>query len=617
MDSGVNPNTELPRVRPVSVALGNFARLLESLPARPDAKLPSERTLAAKWGVSQAAVNRAAALLIAQGRLRRSGYALLPVASASGHLQGARIALLTHRSQRFSGVATEAAQRGVQVAERFFVGRDSLRHQLLTVIAERFDGVAFRLSDGGWEWDAEGAEMDRLGMPFVVAEAAPVGVAIAAEDWADATGQLVSHLAAEGHREIALIGSLRRAHRSNVVRHAYEERCLRLRLGKSAARVVELVAHTDEAVTAACRLLRDRHAGTTALVVYDEDHIDAVLPALRSVGWGVPDRISVVCVGDGPHARNARPSVTSAQFDPAQLGCLVLDQLCRMIRLVRSIGRTPARPRVLLGAAVQRRSSVVGRGRGEHASDEEGLLNRTSRVWSRSEQERRRQVEALVEKAHPLATQASGRDFVPLDLRPLTNRSLNRQNGWLGQFPLLHLPVGKKVIHGVPFDLIDERGNAGRAAIVLKGMRTGRAEPAQMVSVAIPVGARVRALYFLQGCGFVGTPGRIAVCTFKLRGAKPATLALVARGLGAVPKSVGRPNLQDWWSDFPQIEGPGVLPMVVTENGDPHSYERYLYSLEWRAPRGGAFVESVRIEAVEAQPAVLGLLALTALLATD
>lgn len=600
--------------RPVSLALSGYRKLLEKAGEKPTEKLPSERALASQWGLSHAAVNRAATQLIAQGRLRRVGYALYPMAYSPDALGGARIAVLTHRSRRFAGLTAEAARRGVAVTERFYVGRDSLRLQLRGVIDERFDGVIFRLSDGGWEWDAEAEELDRLGIPFVVAEIAPNGTAVAAEDWAEAAGQLVAHLAAEGHAELAFLGSLRRAHRSNVVRHAYEERCLRLGLGASAGRILELAAHNREAMEAVCATLAERHPEATALVVYDEDHAAAAVAALRATGLAVPKDISVVTVGDGANARNAKPPVSAAMFDSGQLGHLVLDQLCRLIEQVRAVGRTTTRPRVLLGATLHRRSSVRNLGEGVAVDDDEGLMNRNSRVWPKEAESRRREAAMLRERTHRLSRGTAASEFTQLDMSGVANRSLTRQNGWLGQFPLLHFPSGRQTVHGVPFEVLNEKANDGKSALVLRSQRLSSQVAGTPVQMSIPVGARVRAVYFLHGCGFVGTPAPFAWYDFVMKGRRTVSLPLVARGLGQVDEKGGPvPNIQDWWNDFPQIEGPGVLPMVVTEDGDPFLYERYLYTLEWQAPEAGVFLEEIRISSNPAQPTTLGVLAVTLL----
>ena len=590
-----------------------YEALLAAAGAGAAKKLPSERQLAEQWEVSQAAVNRAAARLIATGRLRREGYALYAVHRERASVQGARVVFLTHRNCRYHGMVEAAALRGVRAEERFFVGRDSLRQQLRRAVADKVDGVVFRLSDGGWEWDAEAAEMAERGVACVVGEEAPAGHSMAGEDWRGAGAMLVSHLAEAGHRELAFLGSLRRAHRSMAVRHAYEERCFRLGLTDSARRVIELTTHTHEAVTTACLELRREHAGATALLLYDVDHIASVLDALQRAGVRVPEELSVAAVGDSPAARHAAPAVTCAGFDSAQLGHLVLDQVCRLIEGIRDVKPLRTRPRVWLGADLERRDSVLGGGVSAARRDDSDLMNNTSRVWPASTQERLAEAGAMRERSQAYAQGRAARAFHSLDLSGYANRSLTRQNGWLGQFPLLHLAAGRQIVHGVPFEVIDEKTNHGQAAVVLRSQRAAGGQSAPPVQITLPVGRRVKAVYFLHGCGFASTPAPFAWYDFVLEGRRTVSVPLVARGLGPLQEGDEKPNIQDWWSDFPQIEGPGVLPMVVTQDGDPFLYERYLYTLEWVSPQPDAVLGEIRISSNPTQPTTLGLLAVTLL----
>lgn len=594
--------------------MAGYESLLRDGELGPLRKLPSERSLAALWNVSQAAVNRAALQLIAAGRLRRDGYALYAVSKDLAGVAGSRVVVLTHRICRYAGVVAEATARGVRLEERYFVGRDSLRQHLRTAIANRVDGVVFRLSDGGWEWDAEAAEMDACGISYVVGEEAPAGHAMVAEDWRAAGAQLVSHLAEAGHTEIALLGSLRRAHRSMVVRHAYEERCLRLGLGASAKRVLELTTHTKEAVEAACAELRREHPKATALVVYDGDHLAWVRAALSRAGVKVPDDLSVVALGDSPAGRDGRPPVTCASFDSSHLGHLVLDQLCRMIEVRRKGAPSRSRPRVLLGATLERRSSVKRLGEQQPPSDDADLRNLNSRVWPAEADVRRAEARALRERTQRAASGEPPSAFVPLDLRPVANRSLTRQNGWLGHLPLLHLPTGRQVVHGVPFDVIEEKANKGHAALVLRSRRASGGQVVPPVQLSLPVGRRVRAVYFLHGCGFVTDRSPFAWYDFQFEGRRTISVPLIARGIGPLKKGDPVPNLQDWWNDFPQIESPGVLPFVVTQHGDPFLYERYLYTLEWESPYPDAVLREIRLSSNPAQPTTLGILGVTLLL---
>lgn len=597
--------------RPVNIAINHYLNLLETAIKTPKVKLPSERTLARRWGLSQAAVNRAAGHLIAQGRMRRQGYGLYPLPRPAHHLRHSRVVVLTHRDRRFTGIADDAAELGIQLEERFFVGRDSLRQELRTAIDQRIDGVIFRLSDGGWEWDEEAAEMNRLGIPFIVAEVAPQGVAMAAEDWHDAAGQLVSYLASMGHKEMVFVGSLRRAHRSTVVRHAYEERCLRLGLTDSAGRIVELTGHTTAAIEVACGKILQDHANATALVLYDEDHAAEVIAVLLKAGVEIPRQMSIVTVGDGPGIKTLRPAVTAVAFDAVELGHLLLDQVCRMIGQLRTFGKCSARPRLLVGGALQRRASVCPRGSGVKVDDDEGLMNRLSKPWPREKTARMQEAEALRLRPHLSTRGVTPADFVSLDLRSVANRSLTQPQGWLGHLPLLNLPSGRQVIHGVPFDLIDESKNEGKSALVMRSQRSGSGDVSSPVQTSIPVGQAVRAVYFLHGCGFVSVPSPFAWYDFVYKGRKTISLPLVARGLGELPKTSLTANIQDWWSDFPQIEGPGVLPMVVTEDGDPFVYERYIYTLEWESPSPDLILQEIRISSNPAQPTALGVLGIS------
>ncbi len=607
------------RRSPVEIAVAGYETLLRELRADPQTRLPPERELAKRWEVSQAAVNRAAHQLVAAGRLRREGYKLAPMPTGGVTLTGSRIVVLTHRALRFPGLASEAALRGVQVEELFYIGRDSLRRYLREAAAKRVDGVIMRLSDGGWEWDAETAEFDRLRIPCVVCEEAPQSLAMAAEDWRAAGARLVGHLTALGHVELAFLGSLRRAHRSTVVRDAYAETCLRLGLAGAAARSVDTAAHTAEAVGAAFARLREQWPQTTALLLYDADSLPALLEAIRGAGLRVPADLSVVAVSDSAAARSARPGITCAGFDQRALGHLALDQICQQILHLRRVGRLAARQRLRLEPALVERASVrslAPAGAPVAIAPPDGLLNRTSHAWSQDRATRLREVEAVRLSPHRLTQEARAGDFFPLDLRPLANRSLTRQNGWLGHLPLLHLPAGRQAIHGVPFDIVDERRNEGAGAIVLRAQRPlTQADQPLPLSVVVPVGRQVRAVFFLHGCGYAGEPTAFAWYDLVLESRRPVSVPLVAKGLGVPPPDAPSPNVQDWWSDFPQFEAPGVKHLVVTAGGDPFEYERYLYTLEWENPHPKHALREIRISSNPSQPATLGVLAITLLLA--
>ena len=605
-------------LRPVDKALAGYEALIRETEGRRGHPFPTEKILAAQWEVSQAAVNRAALRLIAAGRLRREGYKLLPVASTSVSLVGARLAVLSHRAVRFPGIAEEAARRGVRVEEFFFIGRDTMRNALQKVIQHRFDGVIMRITDSGWEWDTEAAEFDRLRIPYVVGEECLPGHNLAAEDLRGAAAQLVAHLIALGHREIVCICSLRRILRSAAVRQGYEEACLRQGLTSAARNVYECTAHTAEAVRNEFQRIRREHPATSAVVLFDTELLKGFLAAVRKDGLRLPRDLSVVVVGDSADARTAQPPVTCIAFDARCTAHLALDLACQQILEIRRIARLPARQRLRLEGTLRARASV----KALEAPPPSGLentapgANRLARVWPHAIEQRLREAAETWQWTHRLVDTAQAGPFQPLDLGGVANRALRRPHGWLGHLPLLHVGTGLLRIHGVDFDLIDERANRGRSVLVLRSSRfPPTARRSLPEEVALPVGRKVRAVYFLHGCGYAGERVPFAWYDFRLEGRTTLSLPLVARGVGPAHSPDTPPaNIQDWWPEFPQFNTDNVRHVAVTEHGDPFAYERYLYSLEWVNPSPDVPLTEIRIRSNPVVPTTLGLLAVTLLL---
>jgi DNA-binding LacI/PurR family transcriptional regulator len=602
-----------PRRSPVELALKHYGQLLSQALATPRDRLPSERELAARWGLSQAAVNRAAQRLLAAGRLRREGYRLFPVPDEHALPLGAKIVALTQRDLRFPGLSAEAVRLGLHMEERFFLGRDELRQHLQAAAAEEgMHGVLMSLGDSGWEWDSELEELERRQVACVVCDEAPSGASLAGADWRQAGRLLVSHLAAQGHVELVLLGSMRRAQRTALVREGYEETCLRLRLGSSAERCVEAAAHTPDAVEMALVRIRRQWPEVTAVVVHAADILPHLLSAARRQSLHIPDDLSVVCAEDSSAARSAHPPVTCAAFDRRAHGQLALDVLARDMRQMRRLAHLPSRQRLRIEPTLAERQSVRPMGSAPIASRPFSA----GRAWSRDRATRLHEAEDLRLRPHRVAGETKERNFQPIDLRPLANRSLTRQNGWLGHQPLLHLHPGRATAHGVPFEIIDERANHGAAAIVLRSQRPlTREEKPLPVTLSVPVGKAVRAVYFLHGCGYAAECQAFAWYDFILEGRRPISVPVVARGLSTPSRDALPPNIQDWLSDFPQFEAEGVKHFAVTAAGDPFEYERYLYTLEWENPRPRDVLREIRLSSNPALATTLGVLAITLVLA--
>jgi hypothetical protein len=323
-----------------------------------------------------------------------------------------------------------------------------------------------------------------------------------------------------------------------------------------------------------------------------------------------------VTVGDSAAARDAQPAVTCAAFDSRTVGHVALDLVCQNMLEVRRTGRLLPRQRLRLEATLRQRSSVAARASALVAGADGGRAaeRHASRVWPQAREHRVHEAEETWQQPHRLAAETRPGAMVQVDLSAWANRAITRQNSWLGHLPLLHFGPGRKTIHGVTFDVIDEHKNRGNAAVVLRSHRSpstaGRMLP---VEVAVPVRRRVRAVYVLHGCGYAGEPAPFAWYDFYLTGRRPISVPIVARGMGEPPVDAPQPNIQDWWPDFPQFNDAGIRHLVITENGDPFDYERYLYTLEWENPYPDAELTTLYLRSNPAMETTLALLGITLL----
>ena len=599
--------------KPVAKAVELFEELARSYANRRNQPLPTETELARRWGLSQSAVNRAAHQLIGSGRLRREGYKLFATDAHSESVAGARVTILVHRSVRLAGIVEEAALRGVEIRHAPILGKDSLRHHLQEAMRSHVDGVIMHPPDADWEWDAQLAELDRMNIPCVVWNEAAPGASIVAEDVSSATRMMADHLIQMGHRQIVCITSLRRPLRSGIVARAFEEAMLRNTTEESRHSVIPLSSHTREGMSGVLRKMHDIQPGTTAVILFDCDILHAFQQAARAARIAVPDDLSVGLIGDSVEARAADPSITSAGFDWKIILHTSLDVIARQIVSVRRWGRILQKPRIKIEATLRRGGSIrdLGAPADKIATPVQNIAHH---IWPEARAERIRAVEQTWLAPHEMAGTARSGDFLQMDLRGSANRSLHRPHGWLGHLPLQNLAPGIRHIHGVNFDIIDEAKNDGRAVIVMRSARTlPGARSTIQDKVILPVERKVKAAYFLHGCGFAADAVPFAWYEFTNAKRTVYRIPLVPLGMadrGAAPDA----NIQDWWADFPQFEAAHVKHLVLAENGDPYEYERYLYTYEWINPEPLIPLQTLAIRSNSDEPTTLGLLAVTLLL---
>jgi LacI family transcriptional regulator len=131
----------------------------------------------------------------------------------------------------------------------------------------------------------------------------------------------VEHLAATGHREVALLGAPQVVYERDTgfahrTRDGFLETAHRLGIG-AVARPCE----SEPAVVAvAVKSLLDDRPGLSGLVVHNEEAVAHVLAALRELGRAVPRDVAVVAICPDDVAERSSPPLSSVQIPAEALG---------------------------------------------------------------------------------------------------------------------------------------------------------------------------------------------------------------------------------------------------------------------------------------------------------
>jgi DNA-binding LacI/PurR family transcriptional regulator len=136
-------------------------------------------------------------------------------------------------------------------------------------------------------------------------------------DFSAAGAACVEHLVSRGHREIALLGA------PQVVYDRDTGFARRTREGvMRAARVagVRATATPCEPTYAAALAALGGVPHATGLVVHNEEAVDHVLTALRTLGRRVPEDVAVVAICPDEVAERATPTLTSVPIPASEVG---------------------------------------------------------------------------------------------------------------------------------------------------------------------------------------------------------------------------------------------------------------------------------------------------------
>ena len=210
--------------------------------------------------------------------------------------------------------------------------------------------------------------------------------------------------------------------------------------------------------------------------------------------------------------------------------------------------------------------------------------------------------------------------WLPVDLGPHLNRPMRGKDGWMGVggLTLDWLEGGRQVIQGVPFDIADPTDGTF-ACIALRSFKVKTTGERQVPArVTVPLGRKVRALYFLHGCGW-GAHKKAGQYRMLYEDGTRATIDILPYGSGSehldvVERMRRDSTIQDWWPSLTQIENERLRHVIVA-NPENLADRRYLYNLRWQNPSPAKAVESIELESESTLSTSLFVVGVTAVLA--
>ena len=179
-------------------------------------------------------------------------------------------------------------------------------------------------------------------------------------DFRRAGAACVEHLAALGHREIALLGPPRAvyerdtgfAHRTTAGFRDAAEAVVCEAPSSPARRVSRGAAPADRAVR--------RRPGLTGLVVHNEAAVAHVLAVARALGRRVPDDVSVVAICPDEIAERSTPPLDSVLIPADEVGARAVELLMRKIDGAGAPDATLLSPRLTARASAVPARTAVG-----------------------------------------------------------------------------------------------------------------------------------------------------------------------------------------------------------------------------------------------------------------
>lgn len=598
---------------------------IQSEQLQPGARLPSERTLAERWSSSRSAVNRAMLSLIAGRSIIKKGrcyfvpeesppmsdpvHLLQPWAPSEGLFQSTREAL------RCSGREVIALQYHPA----------DLLSQLEQMLRTRTAGLILWHRSTG---TANGTlrRFVRAGIPFVTCGIESSEFSSVVNDDFEAGYLAVSHLAGLHHRRVAFMLDERSPLEYSRIILGVRAACLDFNLTFEPDSIIRLRSLANDSLSDVLRRIVHPQSPITAIICSSPVISHHLLSTANHLNIEVPGRLSVVQLGI---AWNREQWMTGQQnvghvSDPAPTAVMprleTIAQIAaeRLNFLLATDSRAPGRKWGVIRVA----PVLIARASTGPAKHMRSSARRSPWPAKRNDGVRRNDLSQQVIPPYSLARNIPSSSWRFLNLKKFANRSRTRaKGGWLGDLPLLSLPSGLNVYHGVPFRVIPERAAGDYSALVLSSTNAkipqNRSLPCE---VQIPLDDRYQALYLLHAAGWAASLERIGEYRVNYRNGYYDIIPIVTAGGGTESSQVASPfeappNLQDWWPGFRPLRTEDCRPVELRNKEGNHP--RFLYTLQWVNPRPQLKIDSLLVSLQKDAQTTLGILAVTGVLTTQ
>jgi DNA-binding LacI/PurR family transcriptional regulator len=578
---------------------------IESENLAPGSLLPTANELAERFAINPATVLRACQILVAERLLERRGYKLIVRSEERKEMVFDGSIYVVAYFEDFCPTAGRIlAERGID--HRLLTLSWTRHFRLAPVLEEVFsEKPAGLILQTGFVDESTKALLKKTTVPTILctdADMEGLEHSYAAVDYYRGIESALRHLVELGHRHIAYVSIVNDAKKVA----GYRAACLKLNLRTAPSWIwleepLRGEAATDKALRDILVAKRRRYPETTAILC------DSTVGIQASKIFAVPKELSIICLGNPNELKDYQRLAILALPDS---GCFARWACTEMIFQLQTIasGRPPKPParalfvlELMPGESVQRLPTQK-EAAAEILAGPPPEIPAPQDTW---------------QKVYSFLRRRRSSNWLQLDLSKLANHSMTRQNGWLGAEPLEHFLPGLRSIHGVPFRVLDEGTNEGRAVLTFRSPHAHSAERKQLpTSAEVKLENRVKALYFLHGCGFA-KPVPFAEFVMHYRNGGSFRLPLIPLGNSSLPplKRLGlEPNVQDWWPGCRQYDFPHAHRLKVFDPAAPAAYERFLYSLEWINPRPADELSFIEVQVDPDAGPTFALVAMTALL---